>query len=140
MQKKISLYMEKFKPIAIIAFLFLLGACNVTDPELAPLPTEICVQTQHHHQRIPGAVVYVKYNADSFPGYDKPASYYDDVFYTGQNARGCIAPVPEGRHWMVSFGYDSLYFPHEVWGSLRLDISLTDSPKVDTVLYISEKH
>jgi len=134
------LCMKKYKPIASIAFLFLLGACSATDPELAPLPTEICVQTQHHHQLIPGAVVYVKYNADSFPGYDKPASYYDDVFYTGQNARGCIAPVPEGRHWLVSFGYDSLYFPHEVWGSLRLDISLTNRPKVDTVLYISEEH
>ncbi len=116
------------------------SACGGDDPEFVSLPTEVCVSTQHHGQPIPDAVVYVKYNADTFPGYDKPADYFDAVFYTGKDARGCIRSVPEGRHWLVSFGYDSLYYPHNVWGSLPVEISLTYRPKVDTVLYVSEEH
>lgn len=112
--------------------------CRPPAPETIDLPTRICVKTQHHHQPIPHATVYVKYNADSFPGYDKPPSYYDASFQAGADARACIAPVPEGRHWLVAFGYDSLYFPHEVYGSLRVDVSLQTRPVVDTILYISE--
>ena len=122
--------------------LFLLAAtffsCRPNAPETLELPTKICIRTQHHQQPIPNATVYVKYNADSFPGYDKPPAYYDAAFTTGANDHGCLAPVPEGRHWLVSFGYDSLYFPHEVYGSLRVDVSLQTRPVVDTILYISE--
>lgn len=107
---------------------------------LAALPTEICVKTVHHMQPVPDAVVYVKYNLDTFPGYDKPAHFFDDVFYTGKNAHGCLRHVPEGRHWLVAYGYDSLYYPHDVWGSLRIDIALDVRPKIDTLLYVSEEH
>ena len=113
-------------------------ACRPPAPEFIPLPTKICVRTYHHHQPIPDAIVYIKYNADSFPGYDKPPSYYDDSFKTGKNARGCIEPVPQGTHWLVSFGYDSLYFPHDVFGSLKVSIALDGTAVVDTILYVSE--
>ncbi len=115
-------------------------SCFREDPMLAALPTEICVKTVHHMQPVPDAVVYVKFNADTFPGYDKPAHFFDAVFYTGKNAHGCLRSVPEGRHWLVAFGYDSLYYPHDVWGSLRVDISLGHRPKIDTLLYVSEEH
>jgi hypothetical protein len=115
-------------------------SCYREDLLLAALPTEICVKTVHHMQPVPDAVVYVKYNADTFPGYDKPAHFFDAVFYTGKNARGCLKSVPEGRHWLVAFGYDSLYYPHDVWGSLRVDISLEYRPGIDTLLYVSEQH
>lgn len=115
-----------------------LAYCRPALPDEIPLPTKICVQTQHHNQLIPHAVVYVKYNSDSFPGYDKPPAYFDASFKTGSDARGCIEPVPEGRHWLVAFGYDSLHFPHFVYGSLRAEISLTHKPVLDTILYISE--
>lgn len=123
---------------AVSALLF--AACRPAPPEEIPLPTAICVGTYHHHQPIPKATVYVKYNADSFPGYDQPAAYYDAVFYTGSDARGCLNGVPEGKHWLVAFGYDSLYFPHNVKGSLMVNISLDARPKVDTILQISEEH
>lgn len=115
-------------------------SCYKEGPYLAPLPTEICVKTVHHMQPVPDAVVYVKFNSDTFPGYDRPANFFDDVFYTGKNAHGCLRNVPEGRHWLVAFGYDSLYYPHDVWGSLRVDISLDQRPKIDTLLYVSEEH
>lgn len=120
--------------LAVLVF----NACRPAEPEYLPLPTRICIRTQHHHQPIPNATVYIKYNADSFPGYDKPASYFDRQFKTGADARGCIEPVPEGKHWLIAFGYDSLYYPHDVFGSLRLEIALGSHEKIDTVFYVSE--
>ncbi|MEZ4919378.1 MAG: hypothetical protein R2792_09760 [Saprospiraceae bacterium] len=113
-------------------------SCQKNLPEEIPLPTQVCVQTYHHHQPIPDATVYIKYNADSFPGNDKTADYYDAVFYTNSDAKGCIQSVPEGRHWIVAFGYDSLYFPHDVFGSIQVEVDLTHQAKIDTVLYITE--
>ncbi|MBP6811330.1 MAG: hypothetical protein KA138_07410 [Saprospiraceae bacterium] len=128
------------KRISLILVLAILAqmACRPALPDEVPLPTKICVRTQHHTWPIPHATVYVKYNTDSFPGYDKPPSYFDASFKTGANGHGCIEPVPEGRHWLIAFGYDSLYFPHDVYGSMRVEISLTYKPVLDTILYISE--
>ena len=126
--------------IAFYALLYslLFAACRPALPDEIPLPTKICVRTQHHTLPIPHAKVYVKYHSDTFPGYDKPPSFYDAVFSTDGDARGCLAPVPEGRHWLVAFGYDSLYYPHDVYGSMRAIISLGHRPVLDTILWISE--
>lgn len=113
-------------------------ACRPALPEEIPLPTKICIRAQHHTLPIPKTTVYVKYNTDTFPGYDKPPSYYDASFKTGPDAHGCIESVPEGHHWLVAFGYDSLYFPHDVRGSLKAVISLSEKPVLDTILYVSE--
>ena len=113
-------------------------ACQPTETTLIPLPTRLCVRVQHHHQPIPHAKVYIKYNSDTFPGYDKPPDFFDATFTTGADARGCLAPVPEGQHWVVAFGYDSLYFPNDVFGSQIVTISLNGAATVDTILYVSE--
>jgi len=128
--KRISLVLV----LAIVAQM----ACRPALPDEIPLPTKICVRTQHHTWPIPQAMVYLKYNTDTFPGYDKPPSYFDASFKTGANAHGCIEPVPEGRHWLIAYGYDSLYFPHDVYGSMRIEISLSSKPVLDTILYVSE--
>lgn len=127
-----------FRP-AFCLFCLALAACNGKEPATFALPTEVCVRTMHHSQPIPQATVFVKFNADTFPGYDRPASFFDASFRTGAGGRGCFAPLPEGRHWLVAFGYDSLYFPHDVRGSLRVEIALDGHAKVDTVLYVSEE-
>lgn len=127
--------MQKILPFLLLAFF----ACQKT-PDTIPLPTKICVTTQHHNFPIPNATVYVKFNADSFPGYEQPASYYDATFKTGADSRGCIESVPEGTHWLVAFGYDSLHYPHDIFGSIPLEISLDGRPVRDTILYVSEKH
>ena len=106
--------------------------------DTVPLPTKICVKTQHHTWKIPDATVYVKYNVDSFPGYNQPPSYFDASFKTDKNAHGCLESVAEGRHWIICYGYDSLYWPHEVRGSLRCTISIDAKPVLDTVMYVSE--
>lgn len=133
----------KFPTVKKIFFALLMAfltqmACRPSLPDEIPLPTKICVRTQHHTLPIPNATVYVKFNTDSFPGYNQPASYFDAVFKTGPDARGCLAPVPEGRHWMIAYGYDSLYFPHDVYGSMRAEISVSTKPVLDTIMYVSE--
>lgn len=109
-------------------------------PETIQLDTKICVQTSHHYFPIPDATVYVKFNADSFPGYLQKPEYFDKVFKTGKDARGCLTGVPEGNHYLIAFGYDSLHYPHDVFGNLPVTISLDGSPVVDTMLFVSEKH
>ncbi len=120
--------------------LALLPACRPAAPEFISIPSEICLTTTHHGQLIPDATLYIKYNADTFPGYNNPPSYFDASFRTGKNAKGCIQSIPEGRHWIIGFGYDSLHYPHEVFGSLPVTISLDGRAKIDTLFYVSEKH
>lgn len=112
-----------------------LAACS-SGPESIPLPTKICIKTTHHNYPLAGSVVYLKFFCDTFPGYDKGPSFYDDSFTTGADARGCLESVPEGKHWIVAFGYDSLHFPHEAFGSLPVEISLDQKPVLDTMLYL----
>ena len=134
-------FKNRFSLVLLASFLtgiFALSGCRPTEPDTLPLPTRICVRTQHHHQPIPNATVFIKFNADSFPGYDQPPAYFDKQFKTGADARGCLEPLPEGRHWLVAFGYDSLYFPHDVFGSMQLEIALGTSEKIDTIFYVSE--
>ncbi len=113
-------------------------SCRPSAPEEIPLPTKICVLTSHHGQPIPRAKVWLKYGAETFPGYDQPNSYFDAVFETGADARGCIASVPAGKHWLIAFGYDSLHYPNHVYGSMLVEISLQNKPVMDTILYVSE--
>lgn len=112
--------------------------CRPSGPEEIPLPTKICVKTSHHGQPIPHAKIRVKYNVDTFPGYDRPDGYFDAVFETGADARGCVEPVPVGRHWIVAIGYDSLHFPYNVYGSMVANIALNTHPVLDTILYVTE--
>ncbi|MCC7244273.1 MAG: hypothetical protein IT269_01220 [Saprospiraceae bacterium] len=122
----------------LLLCLLLLAASCEPDIEEVPLPTGICITTQHHTWIVPHSRVYVKFNVESFPGYDRPPGYFDASFETGADARGCLNSVPEGRHWLIAFGYDSLYWPHEVYGSMRAVISLDKKPYLDTIMYVSE--
>lgn len=117
-------------------------SCRPAPPDVLPLPTSICVRTLHHGLAVKNVTVYAKFGVDSFPGYDKPASYYDDVFKTGKDARGCLESVPEGKIWLVAFGKDSIYTPppYDVRGSVLVTISIDKKPKLDTTLFVSEKH
>lgn len=123
---------------AVLIAAALWQACRPAPPDEIPLPTKMCIRTSHHGQVIPHARVWVKYNADTFPGYDKPESYFDTSFETGADGRGCFEPVPEGKHWLVAFGYDSLHYPYHVFGSLRVFISIPYHETVDTTLWVSE--
>jgi hypothetical protein len=133
--------MSKYLYVFATAALGVWAGCRPEPPESIPLPTSICVRTLHHTWPIPACTVYVKYFADSFPGYKRPRSYFDAMFITDGNGRGCINGVPEGRHWLIGIGYDSLYYPYDVFGNLPVHISLDEGRgKVDTILYVTEEH
>ena len=127
-----------FLPVAF-AWLFMFATawqgCKKSD---TGLPTQLCISTKHHNQPIPHATVYLKYNTDTFPGYNQQPGYFDASFKTNATAKGCMESIPEGKHWIVVTGYDSLYYPHDVRGSLPIYISLKYKPVLDTVLYVSE--
>ncbi len=130
------------KCISTGMLLFFITDCRPPAPDELPLPTEICVKTVHHGLPVKYTTVYLKYGVDTFPGYDKPASYFDASFRTGSNARGCIAPVPTGKLWLIAFGKDTIYTPppYDVRGSMLVEISLDKKPKLDTILFVTEKH
>ena len=120
--------------------LFAAIGCKEPLPESVPLPTKIKLKVQHHHQPIPFTKVYIKYNAIEFPGYDAPPSWYDKMLTADAAAQVVFEPVPEGRHLIVGIGYDSLYFPNDVIGSLWTDIAVPQRAVLDTILYVSEEH
>ncbi len=134
---------ERFKPMHARFFLLIFTtlwafSCRPSGPEEIPLPTKICLLTSHHGQPIPRAKVWIKYNTDTFPGYQQPPSFFDASFETGADAHGCIAPVPEGQHWLIAFGYDSLHYPNYVYGSMLVQVSVAYKPVIDTIMYVSE--
>jgi hypothetical protein len=132
--------MQHLNTILLVSGFLSLFACRKA-PETVPLPTELCIVTSHHLNPVRGATVYIKFFSDTFPGYDKPPSFFDASFVTGgPKGGGCYASIPEGKHWMVAHGFDSIYHfePHPLYGSLPFTIDLATQPKVDTVLYMSE--
>jgi hypothetical protein len=122
----------------ILMFSVILQAACAKQPDTLALPTAICATMQHHSIIVPDATIYIKYNVDTFPGYHQPDAYFDAIVKADKQARFCIEPVPEGTHWLIGRGYDSLYFPHDVYGSLRTNINLNTQPKLDTIFYLSE--
>jgi hypothetical protein len=116
------------------------GCVPREDGQLIPLPTRICLRTQHHQVPLRDVELRIKFNTDTFPGYLQPVEYFDIIVRTGPDARACVAPVPEGRHWVIAFGVDETAYPLEVFGNLPLAIALDRQPVVDTILYVSEQH
>lgn len=119
-----------------VAALCLWQSCRPA-PDEVPLPTELCIETRHHSVPVRGVTVYIKYFAEAFPGYDKEPTYFDAKFTTrGDAGRGCIRSIPEGRHWLVAHGFDSVYHMDRMFGSLPVEISLDTRPRIDTIIYM----
>ena len=126
----------KFLSTIVVFGLWQWHACRPAPDEI-PLPTEVCIETRHHSIPVRGVTVYIKYFAEEFPGYDKAPTYFDAKFTTqGNSGRGCIRSVPEGRHWLVAHGFDSVYHMDRMFGSLPIEISLDARPRVDTIIYL----
>ena len=124
--------------LKIVIPLCFLCACKKTDPISIPLPTQINVQILHHNVPIPHLPVYFKYNTAEFPGYDDPEKWADTSVITDVNGKIELKPLPEGQHWLVATGIDSIPLPHTVYGSLPFTIDLSTRPKLDTLVYVSE--
>lgn len=115
-----------------------MGACTPKEEEFIPLPTSICIRAMHHDVPLPDVNLFFKYNTNDFPGYDQPATYYDTLIVTDAQGRGCISPVPPGKHWLVALGASEHGIPLPVFGRMPIVIDLDRKPVVDTLLYMYE--
>jgi len=114
------------------------SACRPSAPEAIPLPTSVRVQIRHHDEPMRYLPVYFQYNATEFPTYDDPETWMDTFLITDIYGRIELNAVPEGKHWLVATGHDSVPLPHWVYGSLPFEINLTTKPTLDTVVYVTE--
>lgn len=70
---------------------------------------EVSVQVQHHESAIPGATVYVKYNAREFPGKDVSGYDASSVCGTSGHSRGHthLHNLRPGYYYFYATGFDS---------------------------------
>ena len=111
-------------------------ACRKDDISSGPsIRTELCLTTQHHEQILPNITIYLKYFADTFPGYTD-LTVYDTVFTTDQWGYRCYQGLPFGKHWLTGVGVDS-FLNEPVRGSVQVEMGFSAAIK-DTILYVSE--
>ncbi len=124
--------------LAALSIVLLFGSwigCQKEGTITPNIRTELCITTQHHEQILPHIEVYLRYFADSFPGYDD-LSRYDTFFTTDQWGYRCYKGLPFGKHWLTGIGFDSL-LQEPVRGSVQVEMSFEGANK-DTVLYVTE--
>ena len=95
---------------------------------------ELSFFVTHHDTLIPGAEIYVKFNATEFPGTD-PANY-DRVLLTGtaghERGHAHLPFMTCGRYFIYSVGYDSL-ISDSVFGGIPVNITKTEGTETINV-------
>lgn len=114
-----------------IAILLTLLGCSGND-----LRTRVCFTTHHHEKVIPNITIWVKFNSETFPGWDPPYNF-DTSIESDENGRVCMNDFPLGHHWFVGFGYDP-EIGQQVIGSWDYEFNLRNL-EVDTILYVGEE-
>ena len=100
------------------------------------LRTSACFTTHHHEKVIPEITIWIKFDSDTFPGFDPPYNF-DTSIESDANGRVCIQDFPLGHHWFVGFGYDP-EIGQQVIGSWDFEFNLRNL-KVDTIFYVGEE-
>jgi hypothetical protein len=128
--------------LSIIFMTFYLTVnCNQQqEGQVVDLPTSLCLKTQHHGVTLPNIAIQIKYNIDTFPTYMHEATWFDTTIISDIHGRACLAPVPEGNHWIIAQGIDETAYPLEVFGNLPFTITIPARMILDTTLYVSEQH
>jgi hypothetical protein len=132
-------FMRVRATLLIVCVLYSCHPSGQDQPIEIPIPTRLCIRTQHHDVLIPNANIFIRYNTDIYPGYEQPATYFDTTFQTNASANACLPAIPVGKHWLIAYGADMIggqAIP--VFGSMRLEIDLTGKAIIDTILYVSE--
>jgi hypothetical protein len=132
----------------LIAVLFITSctSCKEDDPTT---PTNNCiggkggavtfeVKTIHHIREIKGCTIYIKYNAQDFPG--ENASNYDYVFKADDSMSISYTDSMKcGKYYLFATGIDSLLSPPNniVKGGVPINISqIQDTARIN--LYVTE--
>ena len=125
-------------PLSIVLFGLPFGCRPEPDPLVLQIPTSLHLQMMHHAVPLPDVNVFLKYNCDTFPGYEQQTAYYDTVLVSDANGDISVSPVPPGHHWVVALGASEHGIPLPVFGRMPIYIDLENRIKVDTMLYMYE--
>ena len=94
--------MKKLFYFPLIGFCFLFSLCGKEGPGGK---AAIKGMVMHHSKPIPGAAVYIKYNASESPGTN--VTYYDDHVNADANANFEFQDLKRGDYFLFGAGYDS---------------------------------
>ena len=120
-----------------ILFLLLLGgvllspACS--EPGLGGTAS-IKGHIEHHGDKIPNALVLIKYDAEELPG-TQPSDYDDQTIASSTDGTYEFADLQEGPYYLYSMGYDSLIFD-SVFGGIP--IVLNKGEELETDIPVTE--
>jgi len=84
---------------------------------------EIHINAKHHDALIPNTVVYIKYDANDFPGDD--LSLYDASITTDAMAHGHFKDLKKGNYYIYGVGFDSA-INQALTGGMKVRISKKD--------------
>lgn len=132
--------------LIVVLFITSCDSCKEDDPTT---PVNSCVggkggavtfqvKTIHHSREIKGCTIYIKYNAQEFPG--ENASNYDYVFKADDSLSISYTDSMKcGNYYVFATGIDSLLLPpnNVVKGGLPINITqVQDTVKFS--LYVTE--
>lgn len=113
--------MKHISLILLVLFFFSLLSCKKKKNDV---PADVAVFVKHHGQLIPGAMVYIKYNSNEFPGTD--LSLYNDSAHAGTTGHAAghahFENLDAGDYYFYSTGYDST-ISDDVMGGVKLHIN-----------------
>lgn len=75
---------------------------------------------EHHHEKIPNAIVYIKYGATELPG-TSPDNYDDKVVADATDASYKFENLKKGDYFLYSVGFDAV-FKEEVSGGIAVRV------------------
>lgn len=129
-----NLFPLLFTALFALVALFPVSSCK-KDKDEDPVPTcvagpggqvELSFYVRHHDSLVPGASIYIKYNATEFPGSD--TTKYDKSLVTGttghSNGHSHLAGMHCGRYYIYSAGYDST-ISDSVFGGIPVNVTQT---------------
>ncbi|MEM9918508.1 MAG: hypothetical protein AAF990_10455 [Bacteroidota bacterium] len=129
--------MSIVKSLLFVLLCCLLMAGSCSKEEGIPQFNRTCIVTQHHERPVGNIAVYVRFGNPVFPGFHD-LSVFDTMLVTDADGHLCIPNLPEGKTWLVGFGYDEAV-QDSVKGSVSI---LVQHPKQDrdTIMYVTEIH
>ena len=115
-----------------IALLLIVTGCKKNQ---AGGPSIINGEVKHHDNFIPGATVYIKFNAREFPGRD--STVYDEK--TTADANGSFSfKVYKGDYYLYATGIDDR--PPYEYVNGGIPVTLRHKEEVNLIVAVTEKH
>lgn len=125
--------------ILVLLATFIVTGCkkekDCEDPGTGGYVTLVCFP-QHHGDPIPGASVYIKFDADEFPGSNTALYEISANAATASDDFVSISGLKCGQYYIYSTGYDSTifdavkggipYFIEQKEGTININVPVTE--------------